>query len=411
MLNYVYILELEYLLCIDYDVIMIQRILQKAILEASKTSRIISITGPRQSGKTTLAKYTFPKYEYHNLERPNTLRFAQSDPQSFLQNNDGKHLIIDEIQRFPELFSYLQVMVDEQQIPAQFIITGSQQFALNEKITQSLAGRVANMTLLPLSLEELTNTSKRKNYVDLMFQGFYPAIYDQNLKTAQFYDDYIFTYVERDVRSLKNIGDLTNFQRFLELIAGRVGQVLNLNSLANDIGVSYKTIDAWISVLEASYIVFRLKPYYENLGKRLIKSPKIFFYDTGLLCYLLGIQSPNILRRHFSFGHIFENLVISEVIKHKYNYRNNFGIYYVRDNNKNEVDLVLDGGLSQIGIEIKSSQSFSNDLLSGLDYWHKLPGKKNKLSYLVYAGDHEQKVREHQVTNWQKVHQIINQLD
>lgn len=211
--------------------------------------------------------------------------------------------------------------------------------------------------------------------------------------------------------SLKNIGDLTNFQRFLELVAGRVGQVLNLSSLAGDIGVSYKTIDSWISVLEASYIIYRLKPYYENLGKRLIKNPKIYFYDTGLLCYLLGITSQELLRRHFSLGHIFENFVIAEVIKHKYNYRKSFGVYFIRDNNKNEVDLVLDGGLSQIGIEIKSGQSFSSDLLSGLDYWHKLPGKKAKLGYLIYAGEHEQKVGGYQISNWQRINDIVNQLE
>jgi uncharacterized protein len=391
---------------------MIQRILQKEVLEASKTSRIISITGPRQSGKTTLSKSIFSDYTYHNLELPNTFRFAQSDPQNFLLPNKNTQMIIDEIQRVPELFSYLQVIVDEHKMPAQFVITGSLQFTLNEKITQSLAGRVANLTLLPLSLEEIVkNNIETGDYFNLIYQGFYPAIYDLNLKPAQFYADYIFTYVERDVRSLKNIGDLTNFQRFLELIAGRVGQVLNLNSLAGDIGVSYKTIDSWISVLEASFIVFRLKPYYENLGKRLVKSPKIYFYDTGLLCYLLGIQSPDILRRHFSLGHIFENLCIAEVIKHKYNYRKNFGMYFVRDNNKNEVDLVLDGGLSQIGFEIKSSQSFNSDFLSGLDYWHKLPGKKTKSSYLLYAGEHEQKVQNHQVVNWTQINQVINQLE
>lgn len=391
---------------------MIKRKLNHALVEASKTNRIISITGPRQSGKTTLSKAFFSDYEYNNLELPDTFRFAKSDPLNFLKSHKGRHMIIDEIQRLPELFSYLQVLVDEHQAPAQFVITGSQQFALNEKITQSLAGRVANLTLLPLSLEELlAHNHNSLDYFELMFRGFYPAVYDLDLKTNDFYADYVFTYVERDVRQLKNIGDLTNFQRFLELIAGQVGQVLNLNSLASDIGTSYKTIDAWISVLEASYIVFRLKPYYENLGKRLIKSPKIFFYDTGLLCYLLGIQSPEILRRHFGLGHIFENLVIAEVMKHKFNYRKNFGLYFVRDNNKNEVDLVLDGGLSQVGIEIKSGQSFSSDLLSGLDYWQKLSSKKKKLSYLIYAGKHEQQVGNHQIYNWQKINQVVSKLE
>jgi hypothetical protein len=268
------------------------------------------------------------------------------------------------------------------------------------------------MTLLPLSLEEITNAQNRSfDYAELMYRGFYPAIYDLDLIPTQFYSDYVFTYVERDVRQLKNIGDLTNFQRFLELVAGRVGQVVNLNSLASDIGVSYKTIGSWLSVLEASYIIFRLKPYYENLGKRLVKSPKIYFYDTGLLCYLLGIQSPDMLCRHFSLGHIFENLVIAEVMKHKYNYRKNFGLYFVRDNNKNEVDLVIDGGLTQIGIEIKSGQSFSPNLLAGLNYWQKLPSKKNKISVLIYAGDHEQIVDGHQVVNWNRINHTINLLD
>lgn len=383
---------------------MIKRTIEPKVKSLAKKYPVISITGPRQSGKTTLTKKIFPNYEYYNLENVALLNSAKSDPQSFLGVGTGRKMIIDEIQHLPELFSYIQVEVDEQKIDGQFIITGSQQFGMIEKITQSLAGRAANFTLLPLSIKELSksNNLKQKNKLDLQIKGFYPRLFDKKINPNDFYSDYIFTYVERDVRQIKNVGDISSFKRFLQLVAGRVGQVVNLASLANDVGISYKTVESWLSILEASYIIYRLQPYYKNYGKRVIKSPKIYFYDVGVLTYLLGVDSARELDTHFAKGAIFENLIITEVYKNITNSRVNHRLYYYRENSGNEIDLIIDRGSRQTGIEIKSGQTFKSEFLKGLDFWRKLDEVKHDTSVLIYTGDISQNIHEHQIINWEK---------
>lgn len=385
---------------------MIRRFIDQKILELKDKYPVISITGPRQSGKTSLSKALFPDYEYHNLENLDTLALAKTDPRSFLGLGTGKRFIIDEIQKMPELLSYIQVEVDERKIDGQFVITGSQNFAIAEGISQSLAGRVANFTLLPLSYKELEASeyaAKFNSTKEIILRGFYPRPLVKNISASDFYSDYLSTYIERDVRQIKNIGDLSNFQRFLQLVAGRVGQLVNLSSLANDVGVSYKTIESWLSILEASYIVFLLQPYYENFGKRVTKSPKIYFYDTGLLAHLLKINSLEELESHFAYGQIFENLVITEIYKQNVNARRNETLYFWRDSNGVEIDLIIDSGLQKTGIEIKSAQTFNSDMLKNFDSWLSADSKSQITTQLVYDGEQEQQVGEHELVNWRTV--------
>jgi len=382
---------------------MIKRALASKIVELSKKYPVISITGPRQSGKTSLAQELFPDYQYYNLENLDSLTLAQADPKNFLQVGTGKRMIIDEIQKFPDLLSYIQVEVDAQKKDGQFVITGSQNFAIVEGISQSLAGRVANFTLLPLAYTEIQVSQYKKVFVDSgesMLRGFYPRPLVKNISSEDFYRDYLSTYVERDVRQIKNIGDLSSFQRFLQLVAGRVGQVVNLSSLANDVGVNYKTIESWLGILEASYIVYTLQPYYENYGKRVIKSPKVYFYDVGLLCFLLRINSLHELETHFAYGQIFENFIITEILKDNVNLRKNEQIYFWRDSNGNEVDAIIDAGEHKQGIEIKVARTFHNDMLKGLFQWRSLDPKKNTPTTLIYSGEREQEVQEHRVCYW-----------
>lgn len=382
---------------------MIKRSITDKVFELSTKYPVISITGPRQSGKTRLCKAIFSEYTYLNLENLDTLARATADPKSFLQVGSGQRIIIDEIQKSSDLLSYIQTEVDEQDIEGQFIITGSQNFAISEGISQSLAGRVAQFTLLPLSVGEIAQSEYRDQFSDdqdYMLQGFYPRPVVKNISDQDFYRDYLATYVERDVRQIKNIGDLALFQKFLKLVAGRVGQLVNYTSLANDVGVSYKTIESWLSVLEASYITYRLQPYFKNFGKRLIKSPKLFFYDVGLLCYLLEISSESELRTHYARGQIFENLVMTEVKKQIFNARRNEKMYFWRDNHQNEVDLLLSSGSQLHGIEIKSSQTFNPDMLSTLKSWHALETDVKQATSLAYAGSAEQSIEGIQLENW-----------
>jgi predicted AAA+ superfamily ATPase len=382
---------------------MIARKLSKKILELSKKYLVVSVTGPRQSGKTSLCRELFPEYEYFNLENLDTLSRAKSDPRGFLQTGSGKKIIIDEVQNYPDLLSYIQTEVDEQQIDGQFVITGSQNFAISESISQSLAGRVANFTLLPLSIQEIEESVYRDQFQDpkdSILKGFYPRSIVKKISPKDFYRDYLTTYVERDVRQIKNIGDLSLFQKFLQLVAGRVGQLVNYASLANDVGVSSKTIESWLSVLEASYIVYTLQPYYKNFGKRVIKSPKIYFYDVGLLCHLLEINTVVDLQNHYAYGQIFENMVITEVQKQHQNLRKNKGSYFWRDNHGNEVDLVLSSASNLHGVEIKSAQTFNSNMLKGLEFWHQLDPNTNQPLSLVYAGSAEQRIGHAQLKNW-----------
>lgn len=364
----------------------IKRNIGSQVIDASNKIGVISIVGPRQSGKTTLVKTIFPQHKYYNLEDITLREQIAQDPRSFIYHQNSG-IILDEVQKYPELLSYIQLNIDENFQKAKFVLTGSENLLLSEKISQTLAGRVAIFQLLPLSIDELSDSNFLKgDYLTQMRFGFYPRIYDQSLNPQDLYPDYISTYVERDVRQVKNIGDLTNFQRFLQLLAGRTGQILNLSSIASDVGVTHKTIESWISLLESTYIAFRLQPFYENFGKRIIKSPKIYFYDTGLVCYLLGIDSEKELSTHSSIGNIFENMIVADVKKQIFNSRSSSRLYFWRDSEGNEIDLLIKNGDKFYPIEIKSSGSFNTDYLKGIKVWDKLQNKQEQ-SYIVYNGD------------------------
>lgn len=368
---------------------MISRTIAEYATTAFTRYPILTITGPRQSGKTTLARATFADKPYANLESPVTRQFATEDPLAFLnQYPDGA--IIDEIQRVPDLLSYLQVIVDEKQKNSLFVLTGSQQFELMQGVSQSLAGRTALLKLLPLSIAELTPHGS-SGINEMLFKGFYPRIYDQNIPADQAYGDYFETYVERDLRQLINIKNMGLFQRFVKLCAGRCGQLLNLSRLANDTGISQVTAREWITVLEASYIVFLLQPFHANIGKRLIKSPKIYFYDVGLASWLCGIEKEKQLVTHPLRGHLFENMVIIEALKYRYNRAQRNNLYFFRDSNGNEIDLLYTKGADILPIEIKSGQTISSSYFKGLKQFctlfpHNIPWG----TALIYAGETEQ---------------------
>jgi hypothetical protein len=378
---------------------MIKRVIKDKIIQLAEKFPVISVTGPRQSGKTTLIKSIFPDYCYESLEDPDTRLFAINDPRKFL--NVEKKMIIDEIQRAPELFSYMQSNTDKTNINGQFIISGSQSFLLNQHFSQSLAGRVAILNLMPLSLFELMDHGiPVSGYEKLIYQGFYPRLYDRNIEPVDFYPNYIQTYIERDVRLLQNIHDLTLFIRFLKLCAGRIGQLLNINSLANDCGVSPNTAKSWVSVLEASFIIFLLQPHFKNFNKRLVKMPKLYFIDTGLASSLLEIQSENQLSTHYLRGALFENFIISEFIKTRLNHGLRNNCYFWRDNKGMEIDCIIESGNRLTPIEIKSGNTFNQDFFRNLNYWNKLSGNPVKSSYVIYGGDSYQDTKDGTLLSW-----------
>jgi len=359
---------------------------------------VVTITGPRQSGKTTMARDAFPDKAYANLESPLTRQFATEDPVGFL-NQYPQGVILDEIQRTPELLSFIQVQADARRENGFFILTGSQQFELLNSVTQSLAGRTALLKLLPFSLEELLPHRPELTVDELLFKGFYPRIYDQDIPPTQALGDYFETYVERDLRQLINVHNLGLFQKFVRLCAGRVGQILNLHSLANDTGISHSTARQWLTVLEASYIVFQLPPYHANIGKRLIKSPKLYFYDVGLAAWLCGVEEPSHLRNHPLRGNFYENLVVMEVLKFRYNAGKRSNLYFFRDSIGNEVDLLYTIAHQLLPIEIKAGQSITSDYLKGLRTFAKLFPDLPYGRLLVYAGPESQQRSEVTIIN------------
>lgn len=365
---------------------MIKRHIDLEFRQLLKEYPIVTLLGPRQAGKTTLARQTLPDYAYVNLEQPETREFAQQDPKAFLAQFSGQ-VIFDEIQRVPELLSYLQVMVDAHRENGQYVLTGSHQLALREAIAQSLAGRTAVLHLLPFSIAELVdNQLGFTRAEDYIYHGFLPRIYDQQQRPTPAYSNYYQTYVERDVRQLINLKDVAQFQKFMKLVAGRVGQLMDYSSLAGDVGVSATTVKSWLSILEASFIVYKLSPYFENFGKRLIKSPKYYFMDTGLLCFLLGIENPAQVARDPLVGQLFENLVIMDVVKNRYNSGKLENLYFFRDSNGLEADLLLQQGRQLIPIEIKSSSTYKPELLKGLKRIMELSPQMAE-GHLVYAGE------------------------
>jgi len=384
---------------------MIKRVLKKQILKYFKQYPVVVLTGPRQSGKTTLVKKTFPKLTYVNLEDIEIRNFAQNDPKGFLKQY-GDKLIIDEVQRAPELFSYIQVLVDEKRRNGLYLLTGSQNFLLMEKISQSLAGRAAILKLLPLSLEELKLSKKiteKEKIESILFKGFYPKLYNEKTDTDQYYSNYIQTYVERDARTMRNIANLGKFKRFISLLAARTGQILNVSSLINDGGINYKTAMAWLSVLEASYVIFLLEPYYKNYNKRIIKSPKIYFYDTGLVCSLLDISTANQLNAHYLKGGIFETFIISEIIKRYYNNAQKKNIFFWRDKTGHEIDLIIEQANKIFPIEIKSGQTVRQDFFKNINYYNNLSESNPKNSYIIYGGGQKQLGDKGNVISWRNL--------
>ncbi|MDD3722471.1 MAG: ATP-binding protein [Lutibacter sp.] len=367
---------------------MIQREAEKEIILLASQFKAVAVIGPRQSGKTTLVRHIFKNKAYVNFENPDVRLYALEDPRGFLANYPNG-AVLDEAQRVPELFSYLQQILDESAANGMFIITGSNNFLLQESISQSLAGRVGYLNLLPLTLNEIKIIDKESSSNEIIFKGFYPSLYSGKMDTTLWYANYIRTYIERDVRLLKNITNLVTFERFVKLCAGRIGQLLNMNSLAVEVGVDTKTIGAWIGVLETSFVLFRLQPHHKNFNKRVVKMPKLYFYDTGLASALLGVQNSNQLELHPFKGVLFENMVIVDLLKTRFNKAKTNNLYFWRDNTGNEIDLLIDKGLEMIPIEIKSGQTITNDYFKGLLYWNKLA--KTEGGYIIYGGNSIQK--------------------
>jgi len=386
----------------SYICIVIKRVIEDKIRQLAEKFPVVSVTGPRQSGKTTLIRSMFPEYRYEALEDPDTRLYALNDPRKFLDG--GEKMIIDEVQRAPDLFSYIQTISDKKNISGRFILSGSQSFLLNQQISQSLAGRVAILNLMPLSISELYNNGITGiSYEKLIYQGFYPRLYDIKIDPGDFYPNYIQTYVERDVRLLQNIHNLNLFISFLKLCAGRIGQLLNLNSLANDCGISPNTAKSWISVLEASYVILMLRPHHSNFNKRIVKMPKLYFIDTGLASSLLEIQSGNQISSHFMRGALFENLIISELLKARFNngLRNN--CFFWRDNKGSEIDCILENGNVLTPIEIKSANTYTSDFFRQLKYWNKLSGNSTKNSFVIFGGDFSRHTSEGILLKWDDV--------
>lgn len=347
---------------------------------------VVTILGPRQAGKTTLARYGLEGFAYSNLESPEVREFARADPRAYLAQF-REQVIIDEIQHVPELLSYLQVQVDENPRKGRFILTGSHQLEVRQAITQSLAGRTAILNLLPLSIAELAGAGIRfDSFAEYALHGFLPRIHDQGQRPTTAYSNYYQTYVERDVRQIVRLKDASLFEKLMRLLAGRVGQLVDYSSLANDVGVDAKTIRHWISILEASFLLFKLPPYFENFGKRAIKSPKLYFTDVGLLCYLLGIREAGQVTRDPLVGGIFENLVVMECVKARYNRGEPADFWFFRDSNGNEVDLVWQDGRALAAAEIKSASTFSMSLLKGLGRFRGIVPQFSR-GVLVYNGD------------------------
>lgn len=350
---------------------MIPRQIQTELETQLSEYPIVTVLGPRQAGKTTLARSVLPDYAYVSLENPDTRQLAREDPRAFLKQYPTR-TIFDEIQRAPHLLSYLQGMVDDNKSNGQFVLTGSHQLQLRESVSQSLAGRTGILHLLPLSIAELTHAGiEFDNASHYIFQGFLPRVYDQQQRPHTAYSMYFQSYIERDVRLLIKLKDVVLFEKFIKLLAGRVGQVINYQSLANDTGVDGKTIRDWLSILEASYVIFRLPPYFENFGKRVIKTPKIYFTDTGLLCYLLGIERVEQVARDPLIGNLFENLIILEALKTRYNAGLTPNLYFFRDNQGHEIDLLYKRGNELLGIEIKSASTWHASFKRALESFHQ----------------------------------------
>jgi len=393
-------------------VMLLRRDITDTILRFAKFP-VIGLFGPRQSGKTTIIRAIFDKYTYLNFENPETLEFARQDPKGFLKTYENPFgLILDEFQHFPELLSYIQLEVDEKKRPGYFALTGSQNFLMNQAITQSLAGRIGILTLLPLSINEFqSNNIILADSNEMIIKGNYPRLYTENFSPDELYPSYIQTYIERDVRLFTNVENLSTFQKFMRLCAGRVGQLLNVSDIATNCGISQKTAYNWLSILEASYIIFLLQPYHGNFNKRITKTPKLYFYDTGVASSLLGIKRGEDLALSPFRGHLFENLIIVDLYKQYFNQGTTAPLYFWRDKNGLiEIDCLIEMGATLIPIEIKSGQTIVADFFTSLDKWNALAGTKPENGYVIYAGQEVQKRSKEKVMGWQHAGNIIANL-
>jgi len=382
---------------------MIARVGKIKLKQLASKFRVVAVVGPRQSGKTTICRKTFPRKPYVSLENPDIAEFATEDPNGFLkQFKNGA--ILDEVQKLPHLFSYIQQIVDEIDKPGFFILSGSNNFLMQQSISQTLAGRVAYLHLLPCSLKELKKAKLLQDYESQIFNGNYPEPTYKGIAAVDWYPNYISTYVERDVRQLKNITDLALFMKFLRLCAGRCGQILNMQSIGNDCGIDAKTVLAWLHVLQASYIVYLQKPYYNNFNKVIMKSPKLYFYDTGLACSLLGIQNSQQLSLHPLKGGLFENMILIDLLKQRLNKGQTDNLYYWRDKTGNEIDILLDSASSVTAIEVKAGATMNTDYQKGLLYFKKIDIEKKVLPILCYTGTiSQQRSNGIEVKPWEKM--------
>jgi len=384
---------------------MLVRHLTKKIIALRKQFPVLSLTGPRQTGKTTLLKSIYKDLPYVSLEDIDNRTSATQDPRGFLSNFPSG-VVLDEVQNTPDLFSYIQGLVDEKDI--HIVLSGSQNFLLSEKINQSLAGRTTILKLLPFSFEELRDTTyEPPDWETLVFNGGYPRLYDKQIQPSDFYPSYINTYIEKDVRQIKNIENLNSFSQFLKLCAGRTGQVLNIHALANDAGVSPNTAKAWLSVLEASYILHFLQPHYKNFNKRIIKSPKLYFYDTGIACSLLGIESTQQLSTHYLKGGLFENLIINEFIKRRLNEGKIPNTFYWLSKDQKEIDLLIEEGNRLLPIEIKSGKTRNASFFNSLQYWQKLSGEDSKNLTVIYGGTDNLNTSMGNYVSWRNSNEIF----
>ena len=392
----------EFQICIKIDMKYIKRDIELTIKEAAKYFPVITITGPRQSGKTTMSRHLFPDLHYYSLENLDTRNFAMEDPVRFLHLHENG-MILDEVHNCPELLSYIQGIVDEDH-NKKYILSGSSNFSILKKVTQSLAGRSGVFELMPLSIAEAAKGGVDVSQVDtLLYNGLYPAICSQKNIAKFLYPSYIKTYLERDVRDLVNVKDMRQFNIFLKLCAGRIGSVYNATELANEVGVTSKTIQAWTSILQASYVLYLLPPYFENTRKRLTKSPKLYFCDTGLACALLGIESAEQLTFNKMRGHLFENLIVTEMLKQRLNEGKDSNLYFYRDSNQNEIDIIVHHNASIDAIEVKSAMTFSPSFekaLKKVDTWIQCPVEKR---LIVYAGTLESTEGDIKLLNYKNV--------